>query len=61
MARALYGYIGESPRQLSDEVSRLRRRVRDLEAEIAALHAQREDDINRELRELGSVPQPVLA
>jgi len=37
MAKALFGYVGESDLNLASELARLRRRVADLEAEIARL------------------------
>ena len=43
MAKALLGYVGAVPdRRLVDEVTFLRSRVRDLEAEVARLRAQDE-------------------
>jgi hypothetical protein len=63
MAKALLGYVGSVPdRRLVDEVTSLRTRVRDLEAEVARLRTQREtSDLERGLRQLSELPEPVLA
>ena len=62
MAKALLGYVGAVPdRRLVDEVTFLRSRVRDLEAEVARLRTDRETtstDLERGLRQLS---EPVLA
>ena len=62
MARALLGHVG-SPGEhvLAYEVACLRRRVRELEAEVARLNEQRTIDI--ELHRLSEVtePEPALA
>jgi hypothetical protein len=61
MARALLGYVGSaSERMLSVEVVRLRRRVAELEAEVAELRAHRAT-IDLELQTLTEQGQPVLA
>ena len=60
MARALYGYVGGTPRHMVEEVTRLRLRVRDLEDEVARLRAQQEDAISLELRELSEAAEPAL-
>jgi hypothetical protein len=63
MAKALLGYVGAVPdRRLVDEVTFLRSRVRDLEAEVARLRTAREaTDLERGLRQLSELPEPVLA
>ena len=54
MAKALLGYVGAVPdRRLVDEVTFLRTRVRDLEAEIARLRTDRDtSDLEHGLRQL---------
>ena len=60
MAKALLGYVGAVPdRRLVDEVTFLRTRVRDLEAEVARLQTER--DVEQGLRQLSQLPEPVLA
>lgn len=65
MAKALLGYVGAVPdRRLVDEVTFLRSRVRDLEAEVARLRTDREStstDLERGLRQLSELSEPVLA
>jgi hypothetical protein len=63
MAKALLGYVGAVPdRRLVDEVTFLRTRVRDLEAEVARLRTKRETaDLEKGLRELSELPEPALA
>jgi hypothetical protein len=63
MAKALLGYVGAVPdRRLVDEVTLLRARVRDLEAEVTNLRAERETrDLERGLRQLSELSEPVLA
>ncbi|HEX6756285.1 MAG TPA: hypothetical protein VF109_10120 [Mycobacteriales bacterium] len=64
MAKALFGYVGAVPdRRLADEVTRLRTRVRDLEAEVAQLRTERESSsaLEHGLRELSELPEPALA
>ncbi len=63
MAKALLGYVGAVPdRRLVDEVTFLRSRVRDLEAEINRLRAEREtSDLEHGLRQLSELSEPVLA
>jgi len=62
MARALLGHVG-SPGEtaLAYEVARLRRRVRELETEVARLTEQRAIDL--ELHRIAEVtePEPALA
>jgi hypothetical protein len=60
MAKALLGYVGAVPdRRLFDEVTFLRTRVRDLEAEVARLRTER--DMEQGLRQLSQLSEPVLA
>jgi hypothetical protein len=63
MAKALLGYVGAVPdRRLMDEVTFLRRRVRDLEAEVARLRTERDtSDLEQGLRQLSELPEPALA
>lgn len=70
MSKAIYGHMGGSDAVLVAEVTRLRRRVRELEEQVAAYEAElmtqpvdadlvtlREDHLDLALRELGtSVP-----
>jgi len=60
MAKALLGYVGAVPdRRLVDELTFLRTRVRDLEAEVARLRTER--DVEQGLRQLSQLSEPVLA
>jgi hypothetical protein len=60
MAKALLGYVGAVPdRRLVDEVTFLRTRVRDLEAEISRLRSER--DMEQGLRQLSQLSESVLA
>jgi hypothetical protein len=65
MARALLGYVGSASEQtLSLEVVRLRRRVQELEHEIAELRApQQELDpvLDLELHRMAEGAEPALA
>ena len=63
MAKALLGYVGAVPdRRLMDEVTFLRTRVRDLEAEVARLRTEQDtSDLEQGLRQLSELPEPVLA
>jgi hypothetical protein len=64
MSKAIYGHLGGPDAQLVAEVSRLRRRVRELEERVAAYEAElvlpaevvalREADLDVALREFGS-------
>lgn len=57
MAKALYGHVGtrgSADARLIDEIARLRARVRDLEAEVAALQALVTQDMDREVARLVS-------
>lgn len=64
MAKALLGYVAQRPdRRLLDEVTFLRTRVRDLEAELAQLRADRntdEVDLEDGLRRLSEIPEPAF-
>jgi hypothetical protein len=63
MAKALLGYVGSvQDRRLVDEVTFLRSRVRDLEAEVDRMRTEREtSDLERGLRQLSELPEPALA
>jgi hypothetical protein len=63
MAKALLGHVGALPeRRLLDEVTYLRSRVRDLEAELARLRTERDtSDLEHGLRQLSELPEPALA
>lgn len=63
MAKALLGYVGALPdRRLLDEVTYLRSRVRDLEAEVSRLRSESESKaLEQGLRELSELPEPALA
>ncbi|HEY6745076.1 MAG TPA: hypothetical protein VI357_05095 [Mycobacteriales bacterium] len=63
MAKALLGYVGAVPdRRLVDEVAFLRSRVRDLETEVERLRTERQSsELERGLRQLSELPEPVLA
>jgi hypothetical protein len=63
MAKALLGHVGALPeRRLIDEVTYLRHRVRDLEAELARLRTEREStELEHGLRQLSEMPEPALA
>ena len=63
MAKALLGHVGALPeRRLIDEVTYLRSRVRDLEAELARLRSERDNsELEHGLRQLSELPEPALA
>lgn len=66
MARALLGYVGSASEQvLSFEVVRLRRRVQELENELAELRETRRGDLgpalDLELHRLAEGAEPALA
>jgi hypothetical protein len=64
MARALLGYVGSASEQtLSLEVVRLRRRVQELEHEIAELRATPQQDpaLDLELHRMAEGAEPALA
>ena len=69
MSKAIYGHLGGSDALLVAEVGRLRRRVRELEEQVAAYEADarrlarvlvslRDTELDAALRELGSTPSP---
>jgi hypothetical protein len=61
MARALLGYVGSSNEQvLMLEVSRLRKRVAELESELDALRESRHAELDLELHQIAEVSAPVL-
>ena len=63
MAKALLGHVGVLPeRRLLDEVTYLRSRVRDLEAELARLRTEHESSkLEDGLRKLSELSEPALA
>jgi hypothetical protein len=66
MARALLGYVGSASEQtLTLEVVRLRRRVQELETEVAELRDTRQQEVDPaldlELHRLAEGAQPALA
>jgi len=66
MARALLGYVGSASEQtLTFEVVRLRRRVQELEHEIAELRAASQSELDPgldlELHRLAEDAEPALA
>jgi hypothetical protein len=62
MARALLGYVGISNEQaLRLEVARLRRRVLDLEAQLAELRPEDVPEIDLELHRIAEAAEPALA
>jgi hypothetical protein len=64
MARALVGYVGSAGEQvLAVEVARLRRRVRELENEVAQLRDQDGNtaQFDLELHRMAEVVEPALA
>jgi hypothetical protein len=61
MARALLGHIGSATEQnLSFEVVRLRRRVAELQAEIAELRSANHVELDIELHRLAEDAEPAL-
>lgn len=61
MARALMGHVGSPGEQvLAFEVARLRRRVTELEAEVARLREQRTSELDLELHRIAEVVEPAL-
>jgi hypothetical protein len=62
MARALMGYAGSpGERTLAIEVARLRRRVRELEAEVNRLNEPSSTELDLELHRIAEVTEPALA
>ena len=66
MARALLGHIGSQNEQiLALEIGRLRRRVRELETEVAGLRARDSEgssaELDLELHRMAEVAEPALA
>ena len=57
MSKAIYGHLGGSDALLVTEIARLRRRVAELEAQVAGHEAElvsvRDTDLDVALRELG--------
>jgi hypothetical protein len=61
MARALVGYIGTSNEHvLALEVTRLRRRVAELETELAEVREHDHVDLDLDLHRLAEAAEPVL-
>jgi cell division protein FtsB len=61
MARALMGYVGSSSEQaLAFEITRLRRRVTELEAEVARLR-EGSAELDLELHRIAESAEPALA
>jgi hypothetical protein len=62
MARALMGYVGTPGESvLALEVARLRRRVRELEAEVARLQEHGTAELDLELHRMAEGAEPALA
>jgi cell division protein FtsB len=62
MARALLGYVGNNNEQaLALEVARLRRRIAELETEIAELRDNNHAALDMELHRISEVAAPALA
>ncbi|MDT4997620.1 MAG: hypothetical protein QOD45_1688 [Pseudonocardiales bacterium] len=62
MARALLGYVGNgNERLLAFEVARLRKRVAELESELAKARADVPAELDLELRQIAEAPTPALA
>jgi hypothetical protein len=71
MSKAIYGHLGGTDALLVAEVTRLRRRVRELEERVAAYEAEivaapvqivslHDSELDAALRELGTSSQPAL-
>ena len=61
MARALVGYVGTSNQQvLSFEVARLRRRIAELESELAELREGHRAELDLELHRFAEAAEPAL-
>jgi uncharacterized small protein (DUF1192 family) len=62
MARALLGYVGNgNERLLAFEVTRLRKRVAELESELAKARAELPVELDLELRHIAEASTPALA
>ena len=62
MARALVGYVGtNNERILAIEVARLRRRVAELEAELAEVRETTHVELDLELHRIAESAEPALA
>lgn len=62
MARALMGHVGTPNDQLlAYEVARLRRRVAELETQLAELREHRTESLDLELHRLAETSEPALA
>jgi hypothetical protein len=61
MARALVGYVGTNNEHvLASEVARLRRRVTELEDELAEVRAGHPVELDLELHRIAEAAEPVL-
>jgi hypothetical protein len=61
MARALVGYVGTNNEQvLALEVARLRRRVTELESELADLRSEHRAELDLELHRIAQAAEPAL-
>jgi hypothetical protein len=61
MARALIGYVGTNNEQvLASEVARLRRRVTELETELAEVRAGHRVELDLELHRIAEAAEPAL-
>lgn len=61
MARALLGYVGNANEQLlAVEITRLRRRVAALEAELAELRERDHSELDIELHRIAESAEPAL-
>jgi hypothetical protein len=62
MARALLGYVGNSNEQvLVLEVTRLRRKVAELESQLEELRASTPVELDLELHRIAEAAEPALA
>ena len=61
MARALMGHVGTNEQTLVFEVARLRRRIAELEAELAQLRTAEHDKLDIELHRIAESAEPALA
>jgi predicted RNase H-like nuclease (RuvC/YqgF family) len=60
MARALLGYVGTNNDILSAEIARLRRRVSELESELAEMRAGHHTELDLELHRIAEAAAPAL-